>query len=238
LDAQLKKFIDLVKDECEGVAVDVSEPANEDGIWFVDISKDDYVLVVQHSTKFGFGLSSGDIAFDVKSDEIYNDTFTAAARTIALVKSRGLTIPAYSLAAVRDGATQSAIAAKLNISQPTYSGFENSALHKLRIDTLARILGANHAKLLLMVEIEGGKVCRLPFEEELVNSFRHDESADFAKLICSQSLALVATGAYSDFTESQRLFKRVFGTKEVFPRSGNSSSLSNTKKKRLSKNAT
>jgi len=89
------RFIQAIEDILQDaqLAVKVSEPFREDGVWIVDFCCSDYALVVQYKADVGFGLSANPTDFSSNPDERFFDFKEAAHRAIDLIRVQGLTLP-------------------------------------------------------------------------------------------------------------------------------------------------
>ena len=151
------------------LGVDLSEPYEEDGVWIADIWLDKYRLVIQYSSRMGFGISTWNDSFTSKPDEIYTDYESAQVRAHELLASKGGTIRRANLPSLRKPCTQLQIAIGMGIKQPSYARMEKSSLLALKLSTLVSILCASDHQLLLLVQDRNGQVSQLFDEDEFLD---------------------------------------------------------------------
>jgi hypothetical protein len=145
----------------DSLAVQVSEPFHESGVWIVDCWQDDYQLVIQYEPGVGFGISSAPDEFATKPDEFFVDGAAAYVRLLDLLQTRGQTIPTFSLAQFRKPLTQEQMASTLGVRQPSYARLETKSIMCMQLGTLSKIFESTGAKLYLIVEDKNGTVFRL-----------------------------------------------------------------------------
>jgi len=134
-----KRFPDL--------AVEIDEPADDRGSWFLDVPRGAEVppVVVEWRSDRGFGVSTpARDDYGSGPDEIYPNVRSAFDRIVRLVLSGGRTEPpsAVRLGELREilGISQGELAKRAGVGQANISRIESRG--DLKISTLARIVEA------------------------------------------------------------------------------------------------
>lgn len=191
-------------------------------MWFVDLVLGEYELLVQYSDKHGFGLSANPSEFGNAPDERPASVEEAVRRTVELLATQGLTIPAKTLSDLRGSQTQMEVANSMSIKQPSYAKMENSELSSFKVATLAKAVDAMHGRLHLVVETDDGKFFTLKDRADedhrsgtqlaqrrftaamsLVGLVALDYSRSAASLIERRAMAKVITGSFRRKKEFQ-----------------------------------
>ena len=82
----------------EDARISLDEPSKKDGRWFLDVEKNDHLVVVQWKDGFGFGIScSPEHSYGDGADEVYQDLEAAYSRIVCLLISRTYTSPPASV---------------------------------------------------------------------------------------------------------------------------------------------
>lgn len=158
LQPNLAHFMGVVRERfASQIDILVSEPFDDDGLWFVDMRSGSYCLTVQYSPSKGFGVSAGDGGFGEGPDEVFQDADQAAARVLELLITKGLTIPITDFGGLRGSLTQVRVAEIMGIKQPSYAKMELQDLSSLRVETIEKIVEASGAHLVLMVQGADGR---------------------------------------------------------------------------------
>lgn len=128
----MKKIIDIeaaVKRRFPDAQTSVSEPAREDGVWYLNVVHGEFGLAVSWSARkslFGLVAETSDPK-QMFPHEVYEEANDVTNRVFDLVASKGSTQP--QLAAIlrlREiaGLSQAEVARRMNIAQPTLAGIE------------------------------------------------------------------------------------------------------------------
>lgn len=158
LQPNLSHFMGVVRERfASQIDILISEPFDDDGLWFVDMRSGSYCLTVQYSPSKGFGVSAGNGGFGEGPDEVFQDADQAAARVLELLITKGLTIPITDFGGLRGSLTQVRVAEIMGIKQPSYAKMELQDLSSLRVETIEKIVEASGAHLVLMVQGADGR---------------------------------------------------------------------------------
>jgi transcriptional regulator with XRE-family HTH domain len=143
------------------LAVELDEPADERGPWFLDVRRPGDVapVVVEWRPDRGFGVSTpGADDFGSGPDEVYPNAKAALDRVVRLVLSGGRTEPpqAVRLAELRQlqGLSQGELAERARVGQANVSRIE--ARDDVLVSTLARIVHSLGASLVLLARFPDG----------------------------------------------------------------------------------
>jgi DNA-binding XRE family transcriptional regulator len=155
---------------------DLSRPARDDGVWFLDVLHKGNALVIQWQPGSPFGLSSLEgHGYGEKPAEIRKDLDDAEARVVALLKTGGRTERPLDVT-LRDlraelNLTQEQLARELGVRQAAVSKMERRS-SRLLVSTLAEVVRAMGGRLVLQAVFPDGDIRRilLEDEEEMVES--------------------------------------------------------------------
>lgn len=129
------------------VAMEIDEPANEAGLWHLDVRPGAGLpwIVVEWKPDLGFGVSTpGADDYGSKPDELYSNPKAAFDRVVELIQSHGLTEPrtAVRLADLRKDRklSQTELAVRAGVKQAAIARIESR--DDLLLSTLGRIIDA------------------------------------------------------------------------------------------------
>lgn len=167
-----KRLHKLIEKKLPGAEVEIH--ALKSGIVQIDVAAKGRSFAIEYRPEIGFGLTSldqpgGDSLFNSGSDELYLDEAALLSRLADLIRKRSHTVPQRPLllqevrAAL--GVSQSELADRLQIRQPSLSKIERSG--RLQIDTLQRYIAALGGKLKLVADVDGQHYeVRVPMDSE------------------------------------------------------------------------
>jgi DNA-binding Xre family transcriptional regulator len=158
---QIERLRDDVLRRFSGLAVEIDEPADHRGSWFLDVRREGGVppIVVEWRPDRGFGISTpGTDDYGTGPDEVLPNEKAAFDRVVRLILSGGRTGPprAVRLAELRQGLgmSQEELAARAGVGQANISRIEGR--DDLKISTLARIVEALGASLSIRARFPDG----------------------------------------------------------------------------------
>ena len=167
-----KRLHKLIEKKLPGAEVEIH--ALKSGIVQIDVAAKGRSFAIEYRPKIGFGLTSldqpgGDALFGSGAHEVYLDEAALLDRLAALVKKKVHTVPqrALLLQEIRAalGVSQSELADRLQIRQPSLSKIERSS--RLQLDTLQRYVAALGGKLKLVADVDGQHYeVRVPMDSE------------------------------------------------------------------------
>lgn len=163
LEGRLRKQFPSVK-------LDLSRPAPENGVWFLDVLYRGNALVVQWQPGGQFGLSSLEgHGYGEKPAEVLTDLDAAQTRIITLLKTGGRTErpPEVTLRDLRTelNLTQEHLAGELGIRQAAVSKMERRS-SRLLVSTLSEVVRAMGGTLVIQAVFPDGDVRRIRLEDE------------------------------------------------------------------------
>ncbi len=165
--------IEKIRDDLIGrfpdLVVEIDEPDNKRGPWFLDVQRgnDALPLVVEWRPDRGFGVSTAEAGdYGSGPDEVYTDTKAAYDRVVRLILSGGRTEPpeAVRLAELRQirGLSQTELAGRAGVGQANISRIEGR--DDILVSTLARVVHAMGATLSIRARFPDGVERELDLE--------------------------------------------------------------------------
>ena len=149
MDEKLERFCQKLQACAPKLKVYIDSPKDPDGEIFLDIASTNFSTSVSYHPKVGFGFSISEGAYGSRPEELYRNPEKSAVRVRQLLEQtamgdepHGLTLPEMRALI---GVTQSQIASRLDIKQPSVQRFEKR--QNLRLDTLAGYVGAMGGRL-------------------------------------------------------------------------------------------
>ena len=135
----------------------VTRPKRDDGVWSLEIDRDDNSISIEWERAAGFGISTVRAeSYGERPDEAYPDAATALARVITLLGLNQRTAPQtpirLSQLRERRSCTQAALADRLKIRQPTLSAIEHR--EDVQIGTIRSFVSALGGKLELLAAFD------------------------------------------------------------------------------------
>lgn len=125
----LQACIDLIQRDHPSLQLNVDEPLNEQGSWWLDFGNSPIPITVEWKPSIGFGLYCGDDdSFGEGPTEIYTKVETLVLRIRQLFSlEKGLNPALLSLRQIRElrDISQAQLAEKMGKAQPQISRFEN-----------------------------------------------------------------------------------------------------------------
>jgi transcriptional regulator with XRE-family HTH domain len=126
-------------------SIALTAPAEEGGVWWLDVISGGKHLVIEWSLATGFGITTPDAdSFGEKADESYSSAARIINRIDQLLVNDERTSPplAVLLARLREsrGVTQQELASRLGLRQASISGLERR--EDLQLSTLRKVIGA------------------------------------------------------------------------------------------------
>ena len=164
----IQRLTDLVQSRIPDSKIEVDAPSRPSGNWFIDVNARGQSLVVEFRPKLGFGISSAPAdGYGEGADEFYPEEEEAVARIVALIGSRMRTKPqrVHLLQELRERRkiSQVALAAKLDVRQPTVSKIERR--EDVALSTLRRYVEALGGELHVVAEFSDGNL-EIGFDDE------------------------------------------------------------------------
>ncbi len=151
----------------QDVLVSVEEPAVPEGIYFLTIARDDYVIEVEWQRHRGFGIAAGrDLVFGSGVDEVYGSADAAFQRIEQLMETRESTsdnapVNLIDLRKLR-GLLQKDVAEQLGISKSGLAQMERAnSLTTMQIDTLRKLVASLGGELVLSAHFPEGRERRI-----------------------------------------------------------------------------
>lgn len=138
----INELLDRLRNDFPSIECAVDRPRDSDGVWWIDLRRDDLELTIQWSSKQGFGLfTDEEVGFGDLPTEIFRDTDFAARRIAQLLRKEGdpLAMTVGDLRGVLD-VTQHELARKAGVRQASVSKFERR--DSVKLDTLAQYVSA------------------------------------------------------------------------------------------------
>lgn len=135
------------------VSVEVDEPSNPQGEWWIDLKMDGLRTSVVWTGALGFGVFTTDVEYGERPQEIYRNSSEASARILQLAANwrRDAQIHALGLKEVRHlvGITQGSVAEALGADQARVSRIEKGGDMKLStlMDYISAIGGTVELKV-------------------------------------------------------------------------------------------
>lgn len=152
----LRAFSGALTNAIDGVEINLDEPGDEAGEWWIDISAGKFQTTLSWRSGHGFGVFTSEGDYGARPDELYQTPDRAAHRVEQLHDHwlASETIEPLWLADVRDlaGQQQAAMAEALECNQPNVSRLENRFDAKL--STIARYIEAMGGALELRVHFK------------------------------------------------------------------------------------
>jgi transcriptional regulator with XRE-family HTH domain len=142
---QVKKVMAHLVSAYPEAKVDLTEPARDGGVWWLDVALKGKRLVIEWNPSTGFGITTPDAdSFGERADESYSSFEKAIRRIDQLLGNDERTSPPFAvlLARLREkrGVTQQELASKLGIRQASISGLERR--EDLQLSTLRKVIQA------------------------------------------------------------------------------------------------
>lgn len=129
----------------------IDTPDTDTGTWFLDVSLQGHLVVVQWRADRGFGITTPTRDdFGSKPHELYACADAAYERAVNLLLSQTSTIPGLTLQEIRDSRhlSQAEIANRLQINQGAVSRMERRS--DMRLGTLRTLISAMGGELQLL----------------------------------------------------------------------------------------
>lgn len=129
----------------------IDPPDVESGGWFLDVTLQDHLVVVEWRADRGFGVSTpSEDDYGAKPDEVYQALDVAYDRVVELLLSQTNTVPGLTLQQIRDSRqlSQTELAQTLKINQGAVSRLERRS--DMRIRTLRNLISAMGGELQLL----------------------------------------------------------------------------------------
>ncbi|MEA3028744.1 MAG: hypothetical protein QOG13_69 [Sphingomonadales bacterium] len=144
--------------------VSVEEPVAPDGVYFLTVACDDYVIEVEWKRHRGFGIAAGrELVFGSGVDEVYGSADAVFERIDQLLETRESTsdevpVNLIDLRKLR-GLLQKDVAEQLGISKSGLAQMERAdSLTTMQIDTLRKLIASLGGELVLSAHFpEGGE---------------------------------------------------------------------------------
>jgi hypothetical protein len=138
---------------------DLSEPKRSDGLWILTIEKSTgYVIEVEWRARRGFGIAAGrDLDFGTGVHELLASLDATKRRVAELYRSERETDPSTPISLrdlrVLSGATQSALAGLLAVTNGLVAQRESSPISSMKVQTLVQVVEALGGVLDIVVKL-------------------------------------------------------------------------------------
>ena len=157
-----------LKKRFAGAELSLDPPANEDGIWFLDVEHEGQHVFIQWKGKAGFGISaSPEHGYGMGPDEIYMNDEAAFARVLSLLLSGTHTAPpkAVQLSELRRerGVSQEKLAEALSVRQASVSKLERRK--DMRVSSIRNVIQSMGGELKIIASFPDGTEKLLDFGE-------------------------------------------------------------------------
>lgn len=145
---QIEKLQQRIQKKLPDVVIQIDRPANPEGLWCLDLRKDNQLIVIEWRPGKGFGISAGMGGYGEGPDEMHATPAAVEARLNDLLNSGKETIPSHSVLVQRlrelRGFTQEQLADRMGIRQATVSRIERGDMY---LSTLSRLVASMGGKL-------------------------------------------------------------------------------------------
>ena len=144
----IEKLQQRIQKKLPSVATQIDRPANPEGLWCLDLRKENQLIVIEWRPGRGFDISSGTGGYGEGPDEVHATPAAVEARLKELLDSGKETTPPHSVLVQRlrelRGFTQEQIADRMGIRQATVSRIERGDMY---LSTLSRLVASMGGKL-------------------------------------------------------------------------------------------
>ena len=144
----IEKLQQRIQKKLPDVTAQVDRPTSPEGLWCLDLRKDNQLIVVEWRPGKGFGISAGTGGYGEGPDELYGTLAAVEARLRDLLDSGEESIPPHSVLVQRlrelRGFTQEQLADRMGIRQATVSRIERGDMY---LSTLSRLVASMGGKL-------------------------------------------------------------------------------------------
>jgi DNA-binding XRE family transcriptional regulator len=156
-------------------AIALDRPKRRSGVWYLDVTRDGYSVVIQWREGAGFGVSASSAhAYGEGADEFFQEEEAAYGRAISLLLSRTFTSPPepVRLKELRNecGMSQAELAAILNKQQGEISKIERR--QDVRVSTLRDYIESMGGTLQISARMADGSLRSLVIEDREVSAAR------------------------------------------------------------------
>lgn len=158
---QIERIQDELTKRFPSLAMNLDEPARETGPWFLFVHREEGLphLAIEWRPDRGFGLSTPDDEdYGMGPDEVYPNAREATDRAIALIESKGRSVPPEAVRLTelrqRQGLSQAELAAKAGMKQANVSRIESRG--DVLLSTLAKMVEAMGGELSIRARFPGG----------------------------------------------------------------------------------